>query len=198
MADDDDKSGTKTFTQAEVDRIVRDRIAREREKYADYDDLKKAAGAADASKSQLDKMQDQLNKITERAEKAERENLRREVADELGLTPKEMRRLRGDSREALLADGREMIEDLGIDIEARKKGGTTDRKANDDDRNDDGEGKEGESDRGDNRNGDAGSSDDRRDRGRPREALRSGSPGTRSTSVDETDPMKLAALIPRR
>ena len=34
MADD------KTFTQAEVDSIVEGRLAREREKYADYDSLK--------------------------------------------------------------------------------------------------------------------------------------------------------------
>lgn len=34
------------FTQAEVDRIVKDRIKRERERFADYDDLKaKATGA---------------------------------------------------------------------------------------------------------------------------------------------------------
>lgn len=32
------------FTQADVDRIVRDRVKREREKFADYDDLKQAAG----------------------------------------------------------------------------------------------------------------------------------------------------------
>lgn len=33
-----------TFTQADVDRIVADRLKREREKYADYDDLKAKAG----------------------------------------------------------------------------------------------------------------------------------------------------------
>lgn len=34
MADD------KTFTQAEMDSIIEGRLARERQKYADYDDLK--------------------------------------------------------------------------------------------------------------------------------------------------------------
>ncbi len=36
----------KTFTQADLDRIVSDRVARERAKYADYGDLKKRAAAA--------------------------------------------------------------------------------------------------------------------------------------------------------
>lgn len=36
----------KTFTQADLDRIVADRVARERAKYADYGDLKKKAAAA--------------------------------------------------------------------------------------------------------------------------------------------------------
>jgi hypothetical protein len=36
----------KAFTQAELDRIVADRVARERAKYADYGDLKKKAAAA--------------------------------------------------------------------------------------------------------------------------------------------------------
>lgn len=36
----------KTFTQADLDRVVADRVARERAKYADYGDLKKKAAAA--------------------------------------------------------------------------------------------------------------------------------------------------------
>lgn len=40
-----DASG-KTFTQADLDRIVADRVARERAKYSDYGDLKKRAAAA--------------------------------------------------------------------------------------------------------------------------------------------------------
>lgn len=46
---EDDTAGTdagKNFTQAELDRIVSDRVARERAKYADYGDLKKRAAAA--------------------------------------------------------------------------------------------------------------------------------------------------------
>ena len=39
MADD------KTFTQAEVDSIIEGRLAREREKYTDYDSLKDKASS---------------------------------------------------------------------------------------------------------------------------------------------------------
>ena len=38
----------KTFTQAEMDSIIEGRLAREREKYADYDSLKEKAGKYDA------------------------------------------------------------------------------------------------------------------------------------------------------
>ena len=37
----------RTFTQAEVDAIISDRLKREREKYADYSDLKTKAGQFD-------------------------------------------------------------------------------------------------------------------------------------------------------
>lgn len=48
---DDDTTDTsgdtgKAFTQADVDRIVSERVARERAKFADYGDLKKRAAAA--------------------------------------------------------------------------------------------------------------------------------------------------------
>ena len=33
-----------TFTQADIDRIVADRLTRERQKFADYDDLKEQGG----------------------------------------------------------------------------------------------------------------------------------------------------------
>jgi hypothetical protein len=49
----------KTFTQAELDQIVADRLKRERAKHADYDDLKQKASRLDeieaASKSDLEK-----------------------------------------------------------------------------------------------------------------------------------------------
>lgn len=70
MADDDDAGqqdndnttgsgngdGGKTFSQVDLDRIVADRVARERAKYADYADLKrfKASAMTDAEKAVAD------------------------------------------------------------------------------------------------------------------------------------------------
>ena len=60
----------KTFSQEEVDSIVAERLKRDRQKYADYDELKQKA-------SKFDEMQEanktELQKATERAEKAEKE-----------------------------------------------------------------------------------------------------------------------------
>lgn len=42
-----------TFTQADVDRIVRERVQRERGKYADYDELKEKAGAAKSAEERI-------------------------------------------------------------------------------------------------------------------------------------------------
>ena len=39
----------RTFTQAEMDAIIRDRLSRERSKYADYDDIKAKAQKFDAA-----------------------------------------------------------------------------------------------------------------------------------------------------
>ena len=60
----------KTFTQAELDQIISDRLKREREKYGDYDALKEKA-------QKLDKIEEdaksELQKATERAEKLQAE-----------------------------------------------------------------------------------------------------------------------------
>lgn len=42
-----------TFTQADVDRIVRERVQRERGKYADYDELKERAGVAKTAEERI-------------------------------------------------------------------------------------------------------------------------------------------------
>lgn len=46
--------------QAEVDRIVRERVARERAKYADYDDLKSKAGDAKTLEERLASLETEL------------------------------------------------------------------------------------------------------------------------------------------
>ena len=70
----------KTFTQAELDQIIGERLKREREKYPDYDALKEKAAKLDeieeASKSEL-------QKATERAEKLESELTQLKRAEEI-------------------------------------------------------------------------------------------------------------------
>lgn len=83
----------KTFTQAEVDTIVGDRLKRDRQKYADYDDLKAKAAKFDqmeeANKTELQKaiergdaLQSELDSI-----KAANEirDIRAKVAEETGV-----------------------------------------------------------------------------------------------------------------
>lgn len=41
------QQGDKTFTQADIDRVVTERLARERQRFADYDDLKNKASKFD-------------------------------------------------------------------------------------------------------------------------------------------------------
>jgi hypothetical protein len=198
MSGDDTGNGgaAKTFTQADVDRIVSERVARERAKYPDYDELKAKAADADKTKSKLDKMAEQVEAITKRAETAEIETARHRVAEKLGLTAKEAKRLNGKTYEELLSDGNELVEDLEIDVEARKKGkGETGRKPAGDADN------EGD--------GDSGATDDdgndeqqqaaptRQRRARPTEDLRPGGTVPKG-STEETDPLKLVAAIPRR
>lgn len=55
------------FTQAEVDAIVADRLARERKKYADYSDLKKASEElAELKKSQMTEVEKMKAELAEK------------------------------------------------------------------------------------------------------------------------------------
>jgi hypothetical protein len=189
---DDGKSGAseKTFTQAELDRVVRDRLAREREKYADYDDLKSKAAEADKGKGQLDRIEAKLAESEKRAAKAERANMLREVADELKISMKQLSRLKfeGDSVQAMVADAREAMDDMGMKPGTAVPGDVTDE----------GDGK-GNGSKADDVAASTGREDSGGDRQRrtpgqrPQEDLRSGSGST--PSKEETDPRKLADMI---
>ncbi len=64
----------RTFSQSELDRIVQDRLARERNKYADYDDLRAKASRLDeieqANASDLEKAQKRAEEAEARAKTA--------------------------------------------------------------------------------------------------------------------------------
>jgi len=94
MSDDEKK-----FTQADVDRIVQERIAREREKFADHDALKaenvelKAKLAANES--------------------ANLETLKAKIATTLKLPPSLAGRLQGTNEAELKADGEKLLKEIG-------------------------------------------------------------------------------------
>ena len=77
--DSGEQQEQKGLTQADVDRIVKDRIARVEAKYADYNDLKKAA---DGAKTVEQKLADLESKHAE----AEARALRSDIAARHGIT----------------------------------------------------------------------------------------------------------------
>lgn len=80
----------KVLTQADVDRIVQERLTRERQKFADYEDLKSKASKLDeleqANKSELEKMQARAEeaekRATEASERAKASTLRAAIVDQ--------------------------------------------------------------------------------------------------------------------
>lgn len=206
--EDDNNSGAtggeKTFTRAEVRAMIAAEVKKVRDQFGDYDELKTKAQAAEADASKLDKLTTAVEALTARAEKAESENTRRQIADEFGLTAKEARRLSGKTADELRADAEEFVVDMGIDVKARKAGktgaatagsGTTDGEnegGNGDGKQGDGEG-EGETPpaRTPARAGNG---------GRPRETLRSGAPAPTDGDADleKLDPLELIKGVPRR
>ena len=115
-----DPTPDQTFTQADVDRIVADRLKREREatkaKYADYDDLKAKAGNAVT-------LEERVAEIEKQAKASEDRALRAEIANAKGLTASQAKRLIGSTREELEADADELLKDIGERESERKKRG---------------------------------------------------------------------------
>lgn len=110
----DNSSGfTPPATQAELNKVIADRIARERAKYADYSDLKEKAAKFDeldqASKTEQERLTERLAAAEARAVEVEARALRLEVAAENNLTPAQAKRLVGSTREELEADAKELL-----------------------------------------------------------------------------------------
>jgi hypothetical protein len=112
--DQADNSGfTPPATQDELNKIISERIARERAKFSDYSDLKSKAAKFDeldqASKSEQERLTERLAAAEARAAEIEGRALRLEVAAENGLTPAQAKRLVGSTREELEADAEELL-----------------------------------------------------------------------------------------
>ena len=97
-------NAAETFTQEQVDAIVKDRLSRERDKYKDYADLKNKAAEYDkqqeASKTELQKAQEQAESLKkELAGMKEQEKIRgirKKVSGDTGV-PEDL--LTGNSEE---------------------------------------------------------------------------------------------------
>lgn len=95
-------------SQADLDRIIGERLARERSKYADYDDLRERATQFDAlveaSKSDQERLEERATKAKGQADTLAAENLRLKVAIAKGLPPELIGRLQGSTQKELEAD----------------------------------------------------------------------------------------------
>ncbi|MBR4687095.1 MAG: hypothetical protein IKP01_02175 [Bacteroidales bacterium] len=100
----------KTFTQAEMDAIIGERLNRLKAKYADYDELKGKAAkfdeAEEASKSELQKAVEERDKLRARLDALEAEKARAEAvakaAAEHGVDAALLARMSGDVEENAL------------------------------------------------------------------------------------------------
>ena len=95
----------KTFTQAELDQIIADRLKRERDKYPDYDSLKEKAARLDQieedAKSELQKAQEKAEKLQAELSAMRHQEEVRSIRDKVAQTtgvPASL--LTGDTEEA--------------------------------------------------------------------------------------------------
>lgn len=107
----------KSFSQMELDRIVGERLAREREKYAGFEDIKAKAEEydklAEARKTAEQKLTEKLTGAETRASTAEGKLLRYEIAASKGLDAKWAMRLSGSTKEELEADADALAKEIG-------------------------------------------------------------------------------------
>ncbi|WP_280473294.1 hypothetical protein [Nocardia asiatica] len=123
------KPAEKTFTQADVDRLLGERLAREKQKFADYDELKSAAAELkqikDANKSESQKLTDQIAALQKQLADRDAEvstlaldKLRAEVAADKGVPAG---RLRGSTKEDLEADADAYLTEIASRETATKR-----------------------------------------------------------------------------
>ena len=73
----------RNFTQQEVDAIVGERLTRERAKFADYADLKKAAQELTQSRADLKTAQDKVNELQKQVDDLNREKTIRDAREKV-------------------------------------------------------------------------------------------------------------------
>jgi SMC interacting uncharacterized protein involved in chromosome segregation len=122
----------RTFTQAEVDRIIKDRLERDHAKYSDYEELKEKASKYDefeeASKSELEKATEKAKKLQSELDTLKKANkvrdIRSSVASEMGV-PVEL--LSGDDEDSCKAQAEAILKFAKPSYPNVKDGGETTR-----------------------------------------------------------------------
>lgn len=107
-----EETAERTFTQADVDGIVKERLRRERERYADYDQLKAKAAkfdeAEEAAKSDLQKATERAEQLQKELDGMRAESARRklvgDVAKETGVDAEILTTMSGSTEEEVRAN----------------------------------------------------------------------------------------------
>ena len=100
----DEGKQEQTFTQADVDRIVRERVKRERDKYADYDELKAKAGEKATADERIAALEREI-------ESSKREALRSRVQAAHGISNEDAELfLTGTDEETLTAQAKRLAD----------------------------------------------------------------------------------------
>lgn len=107
-----------TYTDAEVQSIVRQRLAAERSKLGDVAELRRKAEAYDAAQAaaqtDAEKAAEQIAQLQRENEQLKQGQLRADIAAKHGLSATQAKRLVGANEDELTADAAELAKELGI------------------------------------------------------------------------------------
>lgn len=105
----------KTYTQADIDRAVRERLARERAKFADYDELKSRAEGAKT-------LEQRFAELEQKNAEAEARALRSDIAARYGISAEDRDLfLTGTDADTLEAQAKRLA---ARDVDRKKQGNT--------------------------------------------------------------------------
>jgi hypothetical protein len=114
--DTDKKDSGKTFTQTELEKLIADRVARERKKYVGYDDLKKKASKFDeleaSKKTEAEKLNEQLAAAQVKLQTYEVAEIRRTAATDAGLDQRYAKYITAVDEADALEQAKELAKDL--------------------------------------------------------------------------------------
>lgn len=105
------KEEAKSFTQEQVNEIVKERLERERAKYSDYEDLKKQVESFNDIKNDYENKlatysnsQEEINGLKARIKQYEMDSVKTSVCYDLGIPVEFASRLNGETEEEIKAD----------------------------------------------------------------------------------------------